>query len=88
MHLRLRFRIGNSVGSGYLALWLAGVVDLHLLLWQRYAIVMTRHQENQGRVSAASTELLPLQVTWGSQYLISSLGRKGRALPGAFPVCI
>lgn len=40
------------------------------------------HQENQGHVSAVSIELLPLQVTWGSQYLISSLGRKGSALPG------
>lgn len=57
--------MGNCVGSGHLELLLAGVVGLHLLLWQRWAIVMTYHQENPGQVSVLSIELLPLQVTWG-----------------------
>lgn len=53
------------MGSGHLELFLVGVVDLHLLLWQHWAIVVTYHQENPGQVSVLSIELLPLQVTWG-----------------------
>lgn len=64
------------MGSGHLELLLAGVVDLHLLLWQRWAIVVTYQEENQGPVSAVSTEPLLPQVTCGSQYLVSPLGRE------------
>lgn len=73
--------MGYRVGSGHLEL-LAWLVALHLLLWQHWAVVMTHHQENQGQLSDVSIGLLPWQVTWGA------LGRKGRSLHGAIPVCL
>lgn len=91
--LHLGSRVGICDISVHLGRLLAKVVNLHLLLWQCWAIVLTHYLENQGQVSAVSVERLPLQVTVGvggggrCQELVSSLGRKNKALPGGIPVC-
>lgn len=63
--LHLGSRVGICDISVHLGRLLAKVVNLHLLLWQCWAIVLTHYLENQGQVSAVSVERLPLQVTVG-----------------------
>lgn len=65
--LCLGLRTGSCDISVHLELLLAEVVDPHLLWWQCWATVLTHCLENQGQVSAVSTELLSPQITFGGE---------------------